>query len=228
MDGKSAIPISILNILEKSMPDWEKIFTEKGYVFIDPHPDMSRLVEIFHDRGVKRILDIGCGTGRNLVYLSQAGFDVSGLDSSKTAIELTRQWLDEENLDAHLHHGRMEETLPYDDDLFDAIISVQVIHHNLMTQILATIQEIDRVLRTGGYLYITVPILGPEPKNPENDWKLNWIEDGTYIPQCGPESGIPHHYFSEEELQRVLFDYEILEMYIDNTDHRCVHAIKKS
>ncbi len=191
------------------MPDWEKIFEEKGYVFIDPHPDMSRLSTLFHDNNVMRILDLGCGTGRNLVNLLKAGFDVSGFDSSKTALELTKQWLDEESLDAHLHHGRMEETLPYDNDFFDAIISIQVIHHNFMAEILATIKEMERVLRTRGYLFITVPILGPEPENPEDDWTLTWVEDGTYIPHCGPESGIPHHYFSEEELQHVVSNFEI-------------------
>jgi len=210
------------------MPDWEKIFAEKGYVFIDPHPDLSRLVTMFHNTNVERILDLGCGTGRNLVSLLKAGFDVSGFDSSKTALELTKQWLDEEDLDAPLHHGRMEELLPYGDDFFDAVISIQVIHHNFMTEILDTVNEIERVLRTGGYLFITVPILGPKPENPEDDWKLNWVEDGTYIPQCGPESGIPHHYFSEEELQNVLKNFEILEMFLDDTDHRCVLAIKKS
>jgi len=163
-----------------------------------------------------------------LISLLRAGFAVAGFDSSKTALELTKQWLDEENLDAPLHQGRMEESLPYGDGFFDAIISIQVIHHNFMTEIISTLNEIERVLRAGGYLFITVPTLGPKPENPEDDWKLDWVEDGTYIPQCGPESGIPHHYFSEDELRNVLKKFQILEMYVDDTDHRCVLAIKKS
>ena len=210
------------------MPDWDKIFTQKGYVFIDPHPDMTRLVTMFQEGNVKKILDLGCGTGRNLVSLSKEGFDTVGFDCSTTALELTRQWLEEEDLEAELNLGKMEEPFPYLDGSFDAIISVQVIHHNLMVDILATVSEIERVLKTGGFLFVTVPILGSKPENPKDDWKLDWIEPGTYIPQCGPESGIPHHYFTEEELCEVFRNFEILEMHMDDTDHRCVLAIRKS
>ena len=209
------------------MPDWDEIFKEKGYLFIDPHQDMSRLSTIFHDKEVKRILDLGCGTGRHLAFLSQAGFEVTGFDSSKTALDLAKKWLKEEELDADIHLGRMEETFPYPDGHFDAVISVQVIHHNLLRNIIVTVNEIERVLKTGGYLFITVPILGPKPENPADDWKLQQVEAGTFIPQSGPESGIPHHYFTEEELHEVFRKFRILEMYMDDTNHRCVLAIKQ-
>lgn len=210
------------------MPDWEKIFEEKGYVFVDPHQDIPRLSKLFYEKEVKKVLDLGCGTGRHLVALIRAGFEVSGFDSSKTALELTEKWLKEEELTANLSLCRMEELFPYPDAFFDAVIAIQVIHHNLMKHILATVKEIERVLRIGGYLFITVPILGPKPKNPEGDWRLHQIEDGTFIPQSGPESGIPHHYFTENELQKVLRNFKILEMYMDDTDHRCILAIRES
>jgi len=210
------------------MPDWEEIFKKKGYLFVDPHQDMSRLSTIFHEQEVKRILDLGCGTGRHLAFLSRAGFEISGFDSSKTALELAMKWLKEEELSADVHLGRMEEPFPYSNDHFDAVISIQVIHHNLLRDILTTVQEIERVLKIGGYLFITVPILGPKPENPEDDWHLQQVEDGTFIPQSGPESGIPHHYFTEEELHEVFRKFKILEMYMDDTDHRCILAVKES
>lgn len=210
------------------MPDWDKIFKEKGYVFVDPHQDMSRLVSLFHTHGVRRILDLGCGTGRHLAFLSQVGFEVSGFDSSSTALELAMKWLKEEGLIADVHLGRMEEPFPYHDGFFDAVVSIQVIHHNLMNDILATISEIERVLKIGGYIFITVPTLGPKPEKAEDDWKLHQIEKGTFIPQSGPESGIPHHYFTEDELHKVFINFQILEMYVDDTNHRCVLATKKS
>ena len=210
------------------MPDWEEIFKEKGYLFVDPHQDMSRLSTLFHDNDVKRILDLGCGTGRHLAFLSRAGFEVTGFDSSKTALDLAKKWLIEEELEAAVHLGRMEETFPYPDDYFDAVVSVQVIHHNLMRDILITVREIERVLKSKGYLFITIPILGPKPENTDEDWHLHQVEDGTFIPKSGPESGIPHHYFTEEEIHEVFSNFEILEMYTDNTDHRCVLAVRKS
>jgi len=210
------------------MPDWDKIFNEKGYVFVDPHPDMSRIASLFRAQGVRRILDLGCGTGRHLAFLSQEGFEVSGFDSSSAALEMAIKWLEEENLSADMHLGRMEEPFPYSDGFFDAVISIQVIHHNMMKDILVTIREIERVLKIGGYIFVTVAILSPRPKKSEDGWKLHQVEDGTFIPQSGPESGIPHHYFTEDELHKVLINFQILEMYVDDTDHRCVLATKKS
>jgi len=210
------------------MPDWEKIFKEKGYVFVDFHPDILKLTTIFKNGDVKKILDIGCGTGRHIVHFSRQGFEVSGFDASQTALGLSMKWLKDEGLFADLSLSRMEEQFPYPDCFFDAVISIQVIHHNLMQDILASIREVERVLKIGGYLFITVPIFGPKPENPEDDWNLHQVEDGTFIPQSGPESGIPHHYFTEEELHEVLRNFKILEMHIDDTNHRCILAIRNS
>jgi predicted SAM-dependent methyltransferase len=110
---------------------------------------------------------------------------------------------------------------------FDALISIQVIHHNLFKDILFTISEIERVLKPGGFIFITVPVLDSTPVNPEKDWHLYQVEDGTYIPQKGPESRIPHHYFTKDELCEVFNRYELLEVYMDNTNHRCLLGIKR-
>lgn len=209
------------------MPEWDDIFRDKGHVFLEPHPDMKRLIGIFHGRNVRRILDLGCGTGRHTVFLSTQGFEVYGTDASERAIELTHDWLAQSEISAELVCHRMEHPFPFADDFFDAIIAVQVLHHNLMCDILNTVREIGRMLRKGGVLFISVPIMKEKPVTPKDDWDLKEIEEGTFIPQRGPEQGIPHHYFTPEELHRVFSGFDILEMFLDESDHRCIIAIKK-
>jgi SAM-dependent methyltransferase len=209
------------------MPSWDTIFKDQGYFFLEPHPDMERLVRLFKNNGVQRILDLGCGTGRHIVYLSKMGFQMDGLDSSPHAIELTQKWLKEEGLTATIREHLMERSFPYQDTSFDALISVQVIHHNLLKDILFTISEIERVLKPRGLIFVTVPILGSKPINPEKEWHLHQVESGTYIPQKGPESGIPHHYFTEDELCEAFNRFELLEIYMDSTDHRCLLGVKR-
>ncbi|MFW9921005.1 MAG: class I SAM-dependent methyltransferase [Candidatus Thorarchaeota archaeon] len=209
------------------MPEWDDIFREKGHVFIEPHPEMERLIKIFHTRKVHRILDLGCGTGRHIIYFSERGFQMYGTDASESAIELSKEWVKESNLTAHLEIHRMEQSFPFDDDFFDALISIQVIHHNLISDILRTIHEIRRVVREGGVIFISVPILTNDPVLPEDDWGLIEIEQGTFLPRKGPESGIPHHYFTADELNQVLTGFDILEMFLDESNHRCVIAVKK-
>lgn len=195
---------------------------------MDSHEDIPTISRFFQEHKVRRILDLGCGTGRHLVHFARNGFDVYGIDSSEHALILAKRWLQEEGLSANLCEHRMEKIFPYDDNFFDAVISIQVIHHNLIQDIFSTVREIERVLSPAGYIFITVPILGPKPENPDDDWELKMIEDGTYIPQRGPESGLPHHYFTEDELLKTFSNFEKLRLYIDQTNHRCFLGKKRT
>jgi SAM-dependent methyltransferase len=210
------------------MPDWDRIFKERGRVFTEPHTDIDRIAKLIKDRNGVRVLDLGCGTGRHIVYLSKLGFDVWGFDASPMAVTMTKEWLAEENLKANLQKHQMEDVFPYEDDFFDAVISIQVIHHNLKRDIRKTIYEIERVLKPGGIIFVTVPIWKPGPVSEEDDWKLVKVEEGTYVPQRGWESGIPHHYFSEDELHDEFSAFSIHEVFLDETDHRCVIAELRS
>jgi SAM-dependent methyltransferase len=210
------------------MPDWDQIFAEKGYVFTDPHSDIERVKGLINDGSCERILDLGCGTGRHVVYFASLGFDVYGFDASPKALSMAQEWLQEKNLTANLREHLMENRFPYDDDFFDTVISIQVIHHNLMKDIEKTVREIERVLKPEGVLFVTVPVLYQGPIEEERDWKLTRIEEGTYMPQRGWERGIPHHYFTLEEISEVFSAFEILEIFLDDTDHRCILATLSS
>lgn len=209
------------------MPEWDAIFKEQGRVFTDPHPDMKRITEMFQERDIRRILDLGCGTGRHLIYLSKCGFDMYGFDSSPIAIEIASQWVKTERFDVPIILHRMEEPFPYDDNFFDAVISIQVIHHNLTRDILITVEETERVLRSGGFFFVTLPILTTGPMNDDDDWALEKIEEGTYLPMKGPESGIPHHYFTIDEINDVFRNFNIIELFTDSNNHRCILGIKR-
>ena len=66
------------------------------------HTDMPRIVEIFKKRNVKKVLDLGSGSGRHTIYLAQQGFDVYGIDISEEGIKKTNNYLIEKGLRAHL------------------------------------------------------------------------------------------------------------------------------
>lgn len=217
--------ISLQSVL--TMPDWDRIYDEHGKVFLEPHPDMERIALLLKDRNATRVLDLGCGTGRHLVFLSKLGFEMYGFDASPNALMIAEQWLSEEELNAELVCHQMENRFPYDDAFFHAILSIQVIHHNLMKDIQYSVSEIERVLGDKGLVFISVPILNVGPIEHEKDWDLKRVEEGTYIPNAGPESGIPHHYFTESELRNTFNAFEVLDLFIDSTGHRCLLGVKK-
>lgn len=108
---------------------WDGVFEREGRVFLRPHADMEGLAQTLHERGARAVLDLGSGSGRHVVFLAREGFDATGFDESPQGIALTRQALAADGLTAQLDAGNMLRGLPYPDETFDAVISVQVIHH---------------------------------------------------------------------------------------------------
>ncbi len=77
------------------------------------------------------ILDAGCGSGRNLVYLIREGYRVFGVDSDARAIEATR-WLAADLRADHFpaDHFRVEpvEAMSFPDRFADVVLSSAVLH----------------------------------------------------------------------------------------------------
>ena len=95
-----------------------------------------------------RILDVGCGTGANLIMLSKYG-DAEGVDISEDALAFCRErGLDKVRLGAG-------EELPYADGTFDLVTALDVVEH--MDDDLAGLAEMRRVLRPGGRVLLFVP-----------------------------------------------------------------------
>ncbi len=200
---------------------WNEIFKQEGKVFAEPHEDMAGIAQLLKGKGANTILDLGCGSGRHVIYLAQNGFTVSGLDNSPEGIAMTRQWLADEGLPADLRLQNMMERLPYQDAFFDAVISVQVIHHARLATIRNIVQEIGRILKKEGFIFITTPTLKHEGETFEE------IEPRTFIPLDGWEKGLPHHYFTPEELRVVFADFEVIDIHLDATSHYCLSAFKR-
>jgi len=199
---------------------WEKIFQQYGKVFTDPHWDMPQVVKELQDIKANKVLDLGSGTGRHVIYLARNGFSVYGLDNSQEGINTTKQWLKTKKLTAKLILQEMTKKLPWENNFFDAIISVQVIHHANIATITKIIAELERVLKKGGFIFITVPKL----KNQAMKYKK--IEQNTYVPLDGWEKGLPHHYFTQEELEDFFFNFNIVDIHLDRMNHYCLSAFK--
>jgi ubiquinone/menaquinone biosynthesis C-methylase UbiE len=103
-----------------------------------------------------RILDAGCGTGRNLVYLLKSGFEVFGVDESSAALAHTRQLAT--NLAPHLplDNFRVEpvERMSFTDAEFDVVLSSAVLHFARdEEQWCRMFSEMWRVLKPGGVFF---------------------------------------------------------------------------
>ncbi len=206
------------------MPTWDELFKQGEFQQREPQPLVVEFAQLLKERGARRVLDLGCGTGRHLVSLAKEGFDVYGVDISETALAYARQWLNQEGLAAELKQSDMT-ALAYPDGFFDAVISIFVIHHGTVESMTKAIAEIYRVLKAGGLALLTFPSTRSYRYGHGQE-----IEPGTFIPDIGPDAGILHHYSDREELEDLLKRFTILKIElvertekIDNQERRHSH-----
>lgn len=200
---------------------WDNIYKKGEFIDRELHPEIDKIIKYFKQKNIRKLLDLGCGTGRHVLCFSENGFDTYGLDSSPLGLAFTIKSLSDNKLSAHLTIHDMK-TLPYDDEYFNAVVSVQVIHHNNLEGIKNTVNEITRVLKKNGIIWITMPVSKNEPSKNQKE-----IEPGTFIPLDGREKGLPHHYFKKYEIPKLFDRFTTVDLHIDPTNHFSYLAIKK-
>jgi SAM-dependent methyltransferase len=102
----------------------------------------------------KTVLDLGCGSGQNLVAVANRGANVIGLDISPQLIGLAQQRLNDAGKVADLRVGSAHATqLP--DESVDVVFAIAVLHH---LDLKVAREEIRRILRKEGRFILSEPI----------------------------------------------------------------------
>lgn len=118
----------------------------------------------------KKVLEVGCGAGIDLVRFARVGANVTGIDLSKTAIDLARRNIEQNGLTADLFvmNG---EAMQFHDDSFDVVYAHGVLQYTADTK--KMIAEIHRVLKPEGEAILMV--------YNRNSW-LNLMRAVTNVP----------------------------------------------
>lgn len=130
-----------------------------------------------------RVLDAGCGTGRNLVYLLQGGFEVFGVDESAEALAQTRQLATQLAPHLPLENFRVEpvEKMSYPDASIDVVLSSAVLHFaSDQGHWQSMVGEMWRVLRPGGIFFARLASsIGIEDQIMQIDGRRYHLPDGS-------------------------------------------------
>ena len=118
--------------------------------------DMAKLKES------KRVLDVGCGTGDlSLEIVKQLPSDgyVVGIDAGEKMVTLAKNKLQEKQMPIQFLRVSAE-SIPFEDEVFDCVFNVFLLHHLSMELKMAAFKEMYRVLKKGGEL-VTVDVDKP-------------------------------------------------------------------
>lgn len=167
---------------------WDDLFTDPANCLREPSPEVVAFEPVLRDANCGKVLDLGCGAGRNAVYLSERGYDVVGMDISPRGVGIARERLRAVSREAGLVIADML-ALPFRGGAFDAVVCRGVITHNTRDGVRTCIEEIARTTRTGGRFLCT--FISPKSSMFGQGER---IDDFTFICDDAMERGVVHYF----------------------------------
>ncbi|MHA1555388.1 MAG: class I SAM-dependent methyltransferase [Candidatus Heimdallarchaeota archaeon] len=152
----------------------------------------------------KKVLD--CGAGGilpPLTLFNQRGYETHGIDNSDNQVHKAMEFSNELGLDLNIIKGDMRK-LPYENESFSFVYSFNTIFHLTKKDIKIALNEISRVLKQNGLIYInflsTDDNLFGEGKE---------VGKGEYLQKEG-SGEVVHTFFENDELNEYLGNFDIL------------------
>ncbi len=136
------------------------------------------------------MLDFACGSGRNTAALRRAGFDVISVGDREAESAST----------------------PAAEGCFAAAISTHGLLHGTRSAVARRLRAVGQSLEDGGWLYATFGSV-----RDSRCGKGTRIDDTTFAPIGGDESGVPHAFFDRMDLTAMLGDDFIIESLEERT-----------
>lgn len=156
-----------------------------------------------------KILDLGCGSGRN--FIKKKGLDWYGVDFSSEMINLAKKTSKEKELNVKLKVCEAFET-GFVDEFFDNVLFNAVLHCiDSKEKRKKTLKEIKRILKKGGFVFLSV-----------------WSRNNKRIKNKGKESFIPWTSKSGEKFERYtyIYDFDELKELIEESGFKIVESFE--
>jgi len=134
----------------QSIPGSKEFFDEVERKRLALEPFIGRYAR-FEDSTGRDLLEIGVGLGTDFIRFVRAGAHATGVDLTQNAVDLVKQRVALEGLQAEVRTADAEN-LPFASKSFDLVYSWGVLHHTPDTA--GAIAEAQRVLRPGGSLCV--------------------------------------------------------------------------
>lgn len=207
--------------METQKDAWEESFTRKDNFVFYPHEEVVRFaakyirkrVSLNEFREVRlmgrapKLLDLGCGIGRHVIFGHEIGLDGYGVDLSENAIRFAVEWGMTAGLpdpESRFRQGDVR-ALPWENGFFDFVVSHGVLDSMPFEMAKSAIPEVHRVLGPEGLFYCDL-VSGDDSRH-SREFRGEEIVDTLH------EQGTVQSYFNFEKVNEVIHPlFEILEL----------------
>jgi ubiquinone/menaquinone biosynthesis C-methylase UbiE len=196
---------------------WTKLHTESRYRPKYPAENVVQYIfRNFERNGKTKVLDLGCGAGRHIVFMGKENIVPYGVDYSSEGIKYTKDILKKEGGQLSEYAENMKVAsltdIPFENDMFDGIICYGALYYLRYEDIKKAVSEMNRVLKKNGKLMLVVRSTDDYRCSSENvlptDEKNTYIIDEKSTDKCAfSENGMTMHFFSIEELEDLFKEF---------------------
>jgi ubiquinone/menaquinone biosynthesis C-methylase UbiE len=177
---------------------WENIYRIQGEVQSEVLKVVMYATQLFIDKGYKKIMDLGCGTGRHTIHLAKQGFTVYATDISETGLKITQEKAQNLGIENIIYKQHDMTNIPFEDNEFDAILCIWTTGHGLLHDVKRNVDEMYRVIKPGGMVFADYVSIEDETYGLGTE-----IEANTFIGSRAGEENIPHHYSAKAEINEL-------------------------
>lgn len=136
---------------ENAAAFWDTRYADASVYGTEPTSVARRLADLFRAHGVRRILEAGCGSGRDALFYAHEGFDVTGTDLSQNGLRWARQRADAKGLRLTLLCDELVETR-LTPGAFDAAVAIHLVHLQPAFVRQAMVNQLWRLTRDAGLI----------------------------------------------------------------------------
>lgn len=192
--------------------EWDKSYESRDNFVFYPHEEVIRFVSKFIRKRIAlnefrdivqgssdgRILDLGCGIGRHVIYCHEMGLEAYGIDLSDAAIGVAREWGKEKRLpdpEKRILQGDIRH-LPWENGFFRYAVSHGVLDSMPFEIARAACVELARAMPVGGLFYCDL-ISGDDSRHAREF-------SGEEIVTTAHEQGTVQLYFNLEKIRSMI------------------------
>jgi len=189
---------------------WDEVYSSDQSFFGE---NASHFAEMsyndFKKQGVKKLLELGCGQGRDTIFFASNDLDVHTLDSSIIAQENLHKKQREKNISIDLKHFDARQGIPFSNNFFDAIYAHMFFNmHFTDDELKFLFIECNRVTKNNGMLYFSVRSDKDAQYNTGKKIDTNIYEINGFQIRFFSKSQIKFFLSDQFEIKSVIEDYE--------------------